>query len=377
VNGTVEGASLANCTLNCHKNGVAPATWTTGRTGITCESCHANNLSVINGITAPDKSLAPTTGHGKPSGANQSCVACHDNTTAHIAYSGTNNFRLNSILIGTLNTECNYCHNSAVRVPLAKFRNMSTHFKIKGVGQTQNMECYQCHELHGTTNLSMIKTSFKYLNSTSWTVAYLNRDNGQINQVNNRGLCQVCHTVTKYYKAGVAETGHPTDNCFNCHPHNGTGGAFKPSGSCDACHGYPPVPQSAIKGPDNPLLHKGTFGTYNNYTNARFQDYTGGGGAHLNHVPTYAKATDGWQHCAICHTGGNVNNTAAHRTLMPINQHISNVTVNVAQYVNFNNSLQVIYSGARLVDPPAVNKTGSCVNVGCHFQPTNRWSNRR
>jgi len=377
VDGTVQAPPIANCTSSCHKNGLGTATWLTGRTGVTCESCHSGNLSVIYNITAPDKGMAATTGHGKPAGANKACTECHDNTSAHIGSdpaSHTN--RLVANLTGSLNTECNYCHNNLARVNnKTQFLNISTHFKVKG--GTQEMECWQCHELHGTGNLSMIRSSIAYLNSTSWSISYTNRDNGWVNLDTNRGLCQVCHSHTKYYRAGIAETGHPISNCYNCHPHNAKGGAFAPSGACDACHGYPPVPKSTVRGPYDPALYKGTFGTFNNYTNAQFEDYSGGGGAHLNHVPTYAKATEGWSNCAICHTGGDASNSSYHVTRMPIRNNISNVTIKIDPRVNFNNSLQIIYSGAKLVDPPLVNSTGSCINVGCHFQPTPRWSKDR
>ena len=373
VDGTIQSPPTTNCTASCHKQG-AP-TWITGR--IACETCHTAPLSVIYGITAPDKSLEATAGHNKPTGANKQCTDCHDNTSAHINRDpSVHTNRLAANLTGPLNTECTYCHNNLANINnKPQFLNMSTHFKTKGGGQT--MECYQCHELHGTTNLSMIRSTISFINSTSWSVAFTNTSTGMINPTTNRGLCQVCHTQTQFYRAGRPEANHPTKGCFNCHPHNGAGGAFKPSGSCDACHGYPPVPKSAIRGPYDPNNYKGTFGTYNNYTNARFEDYSGGGGAHLNHVPTYAKATEGWTNCAICHNGGNTSNAPQHKMVLPLKQHISNVTINVDPKVNFNNSLQIIYSGARLVDPPQVNSTGSCINVGCHFQPTPRWSKER
>lgn len=374
VDGTKD-TSLTSC-LPCHPGTAGQYTWTAGR--VTCDSCHSTaTLSSFNNISAPSTRLAATFGHGKPSGANQSCTFCHDNTSAHLNSNPTVHVkRLNSILTtpATLNIECNYCHTDLVRVNnKPKFLNMSTHFTAPGGPQA--MECAKCHDLHGTNNSSMIREKIAYINTTSWRVPFTNRDTDCVNTVTNRGLCQVCHTRTKYYRAGVVETGHPADGCLNCHPHNAKGGAFAPAGSCNACHGYPPVPKSAVRGNVGP--YKGTFGTYNNYTNAKYEDYSGGGGAHLNHVPTYAKATEGWKNCGICHNNGNTETSTNHVTKMPLKNNISNVTIKIAQYVNFNNTLQVSYTGARLVNPPLVNSTGSCINVGCHFQPTPRWSKDR
>lgn len=374
INGLVEPFS-ANCTTNCHNNG-APA-WVVGR--LACSTCHAGNVSSITfgttTITAPDKSLADSTGHGKSSGANQACTNCHNQNSAHINPDpSVHDKRLVAELTTAgLNDQCNYCHNDALKVANASYRNMSTHFLVKDGPQA--MKCSVCHDLHGTTNVHMVRTSIGFINSTTWNVSFTNMTSGFI-QPNNRGICQVCHTKTKFYRAGTVETsGHPTSGCTACHPHNAKQGAFSPSnGYCDTCHGYPPVPKSAVRGTVGP--YKGTFGTFNNYTNAKYEDYSGGGGAHLNHVPTYARATDKWANCAICHSGGDTVNTPAHRMSLPLDKNVANITIQINPAVNFNNSLQIIYSGAKLVNPPN-NRTGSCINVGCHFQPTPRWSKDR
>ncbi|KAF0217294.1 MAG: cytochrome c family [Geobacteraceae bacterium] len=379
VNGTKE-VVYTNCTP-CHPNG--QPTWVGGQqtTNSWCNSCHTGTLSVIKGITAPNTSLSTTKGHESKAGIT-GCTTCHDASAAHII--PATKYRLVTALRPNtdINNPCNNCHNNNTPVPVAnvKFKNMSTHVTAKGGGQT--MECWQCHDLHGTTNNSMIKTKITYLNATTsnWTVSFTNRSTGMVNRVTNRGLCQVCHKTTKYYVKGVPENNHPTGNCFTCHPHNAKGGAFKPAGGCDVCHGYPPVPKSAIRGPASSGPYKGTFGTLNNYTSAKFEDYSGGGGAHLNHVATYAKATDGWSNCNICHDNGN-----SHRTVTPNSKDwrsgtdgvIGNVTVVLDPRYKFNNTGFIRYSGAKLVNKPAVNKTGSCINVGCHFQPTPSWSNDR
>lgn len=373
INGTVEPFN-ASCTTQCHNNG-APA-WVAGR--IACTTCHTSNVSVISygatSITAPDKSQASISGHGKSAGANKDCTACHNQNSAHI---NTNPAVHDKRLVAELSTaglndQCNYCHNDLARVNNnPKFWTMSTHFLVKNGSQA--MQCSVCHDAHGTSNIWMVRSKIAFNSTTSWNVSFTNTSTGFI-QPDNRGICQVCHTKTKFYRSGIPETQHPTRNCGQCHPHNAAGGAFLPAGSCDACHGYPPVPKSAVRGPVGP--YKGTFGTFNNYTNAKYEDYSGGGGAHLNHVATYARATDGWSNCAICHSGGNKDNPSSHMVKLPINKNVPYVTIQIDQRVNFNNSLQIIYSGARLVNPPD-NRTGSCINVGCHFQPTPRWSKDR
>jgi hypothetical protein len=218
----------------------------------------------------------------------------------------------------------------------------------------------------------MIRTQLKgtWTNATAVTITYTDAVNGFINTTNNRGLCQVCHTKTKYFLAGKVESSHPTSGCIDCHGHNAKGGAFKPSGTCDGCHGYPPMPRGyAASGVD--------FGVAGKYANAKFEDYTGGGGAHAiaAHINPAAVAGDGWKNCAVCHNGGDLVTITGHKTIMPIKSNIGNVTVSLDQKLKFNNTLQAVYSSERLVYPG--NKTGTCNNVECHFKPSPKWSIQR
>lgn len=365
VNGTINVA-LANCTLNCHKQlaAINPA-WTAGP--VACESCHTGTLSVINGLTAPDKGAAATSGHGKPAGANKACLDCHDRNKRHISNKAGDNTRLLNALIGTLNTECNYCHNNQAQVANGAFRNMTTHVVIKGGGQA--MACFQCHDPHGSGNLSMIKAKIAYINSTSWTITYTDRSTQWVNTVTNRGLCQVCHRFTAHYRAGVPESNHPTTNCFNCHSHRAGGAAFKPKGDCDSCHGYPPMPRNVAV----------TFGIMNNWSSARFEDYSGGGGAHAvaAHIPKTAKKSQGWANCAICHNSGNTASTPNHVMNTPVKSNVANLTVALDPKYKFSASAMSIYSGEKLVNPPQANKSGSCSNLSCHFGSSLKWSTEK
>lgn len=364
VNGTAAYAGGAgSACYNCHA-GTVPA-WAGAAHSISCETCHDSTPAQLpNGVVAPGNATNFANGHGKHSGSN-TCTSCHDQNSAHISGIPGDTKRLLAAL-GTGNTNCSYCHNDPTKVATAGFRNMSTHFTSKGGGQT--MGCSACHDPHGSaTNLSMIRAKIKF-NNNSANITYTNRSNGWVDLVTFRGLCQVCHTQTAYYRAGVPETSHYTSDCFTCHLHNANGGAFKVSGNCDTCHGYPPVPRSTATA--------FTFGTEGNYADARFEDYSGGGGAHVVnvHVPKTAKASDGWTPCLTCHNGGD----AAHTKVGPISTKISNVSVELKQnYKKYNVGQFISYSGAKLVNPPAVNSSGSCYNSSCHFKPSPRWSTER
>lgn len=338
-------SSTTGCT-GCHNQ---PIDWKTG--AISCEKCHTGALSVIGGITAPDKTSAATTGHGK-TGIAKGCVDCHDKNSAHIdGIAGSSNRLLSTL--GTGDTTCNTCHNNPAVVATVTMQNMKSH-QATGLGSS----CADCHDAHGTVNSKMVNGTVNGTGvSFTGTSTFAN--------VGQTGICQVCHTTTKYFtKAGVTPQAHvdSTTNCLDCHKHNpATGLAFVPNGSCDACHGYPPAPRSPVV----------TFGKLGNYSTARFEDYSGGGGAHVvgAHIPQGAKASDGWVNCLPCHSGGD----ATHLRVLPISSHVENVSVVVDPKYRFSNDAFISYTGAKLLSAKA-NKTGSCFNVSCHFKPSPQWS---
>ena len=55
---------------------------------------------------------------------------------------------------------------------------------------------------------------------------------------------------------------------------------------------------------------------------------------------------------------------------------ISHISVIVQPQYRFSNGFTV-YTGAKMVDPPARNVTGSCFNLSCHMNPSPRWSTER
>jgi trimeric autotransporter adhesin len=343
----VSGAGSA-C-QKCHA-GAAPLWGASAR--LACTSCHAATPARLpNGATAPYKALFAVAGHGRFASSSQ-CTVCHDPDSRHIAGSLGSYMRLR---LSNDNALCASCHNSAA-VGVA-FRNMSTHVTPDG----RALDCRVCHDPHGSANLSMIRQSIK-----GSSIVFSDEVNGLVDQVTNRGLCQVCHTLTSHYRAGVPESNHFTSGCLSCHPHNSAGGAFRPSGgNCDSCHGYPPVRKGAA----------GSFGTPGNWENARFEDYSGGGGGHQlpGHVAPGAKASEGWSNCAVCHNAGELNSTPYHKMTTPVQKHIDQVTVKLDQGLRFKNKFAG-YSGAKLVNAPEVNQTGRCSNISCHMSPSPRWS---
>lgn len=350
VNGSIQVPST--CSVVCHPNGIGTsANWANGLRVDDCTTCHAPIASRVNKYASYKADFSSTPHNG-------SCTVCHNAASQHIGVAG-GTARLNSAI-----TVCTSCHNETIVG--VDFRNLPTHFMTMG---NPNMFCQECHDPHGTRNASMIRSKIAFINSTSWSIDFAGTGVLPVDHFSNRGFCQVCHTKTAHYRAGQTDAipHYPSTNCFGCHKHRDDRGAFKPKGSCDTCHGYPPVPRN-VAGL--------TFGTQNNWSSAGFEKYSGGGGAHTiaGHIPKSAKASEGWDNCAVCHSKGDLANQPYHVTDTPLEQHVNNITVAVDPRFRFNADKLVSYSSAQLVNPP-LNKTGSCFNASCHFKPTPPWSN--
>ena len=350
LNGSIEEPQT--CAIACHPNNVNqtnPA-WGDNATRLACESCHAPNASFINKY-APYKANFAGSRHG----ATNTCTTCHDQNSAHIGVAGGTK----RLLLANNSNLCASCHNTTGVA--AQFRNMTGHFFTKGTDPL--MSCQVCHDPHGTTNVAMLRTSIAFRNSTAWVINFTNRTTGFVDNVTNRGICQVCHTFTNHYRAGQADNHMAGQKCTLCHDHRK---AFKPvDGGCDGCHGYPPAPRVTTTAV--------TFGIQGSWSSARFEDYSGGGGAHLvaAHIKKGASPSEGWANCGICH-----NNGQSHTMQLPLNKasNLENVTVVVDPKYKFNSTKFITYTGANTVENPALYKSGSCFNVSCHFKTSPRWS---
>jgi predicted CxxxxCH...CXXCH cytochrome family protein len=361
-----------NCATSCHKNGYgSTVSWTSLSRITDCTTCHNANPSVIDSKPAIWMQNFASLGHGQYTGAT-TCTSCHDANSKHIggtsgAYRVYTSMRA---LVATpiQNSACIYCHNDAGKVANANRRGLPSHVINPFVSAPEFGSCSACHDLHGTTNKSSIRTTIN-----GRPVVFVNRTSGFITRtaVNGyfNGLCQVCHTRTNVFRADASDPvsllSHYSDTgCLDCHSHRGTEAkpyAFGPGvGGCGGCHGYPPV--ESMLG----------FGKKSNYSSAKLQNYSGGGGAHSvkGHIPLTAVAGEGWANCTPCHSNSSATHAKGNLTRP------STVNVTVDPKYKFNANLQIRYSSNQ-VDPPARNATGSCTNVSCHFQPTPKWSTQR
>lgn len=343
----------------CHP-GTSPL-WTAK--SVTCESCHAGAQpskvrNSFGSYTASLKSLNATAGHGQYTLLVQACTTCHNATAPHIG-AGPTQKRL--LIAG--NDLCASCHTLAsgkglpeARIDLPvhggsvnKFSHYSSASDLVRIAAVRADACAGCHDTHGTTNKLSVRTTINglsvvYTGSTPNFIETTPDGNGLYH-----GLCQVCHTKTKYFnRDNTPPSSHATAGCLTCHKHKDVDGhfAFFPSnGGCGDCHGYPPARITA------------GLNVLGNYTNAMFQKYSGGGGAHTvaGHIPKTVRQSDGFINCTNCHYNTNHNQGGTVQR--------ANVNVIVDPKFKFNNTTSITYNAS------------NCSNVSCHFKPTPNWTN--
>jgi predicted CXXCH cytochrome family protein len=101
--------------------------------------------------------------------------------------------------------------------------------------------CLTCHDPHGSTNAHLVRPAILF-QSRLRPVAFVDAGGavpgGFVDPVQpGKGLCETCHTSTKFYRADGTGQPHFTDDCSICHAH---ADAFHPvidnDASCTVCH---------------------------------------------------------------------------------------------------------------------------------------------
>jgi predicted CxxxxCH...CXXCH cytochrome family protein len=125
-------------------------------------------------------------------------------------------------------------------------------------------------------------------------------------------------------------------------------------GGCNGCHGYPPS-------------NKRFKGSHNNWSGARMENYSGGGGAHTvaGHIPPTAMPSQGWTNCSNCHSESD-------HAMNPIAFNpSSNIKVTINPKNKFSVNRTPKYTSNKL--DGAAHVSGDCSNVDCHFQKSPKW----
>ena len=124
------------------------------------------------------------------------CSGCHEERAAA---AGPGHRRVSA---------CTDCHDTATLAPAG----------------LPAFPCTQCHDPHGTDNLSLVLEAIPVPQGGTRPIAFdnlLGRTEGSFASASapGTGICEICHTKTRFYRADGSGESHFTFSCLACHPH--------------------------------------------------------------------------------------------------------------------------------------------------------------
>jgi predicted CXXCH cytochrome family protein len=184
ANGHAQPHFTGNCTLcHDHAHAFAPVV-----TDANCATCHPAEAAKLAGDSLH---------HDKFTGR---CSACHaelmpDPGPGHRAKSA-----------------CADCHSPALVAP--------------HVPPGIPIACTDCHDPHGSDNIRLVRDVIRTVQGADRAVrfddAVTGRADGSFASASapGTGLCEVCHTLTQFYRADGTGAAHYVTTCTRCHPHS-------------------------------------------------------------------------------------------------------------------------------------------------------------
>lgn len=152
-----------------------------------------------------------------------SCVFCHGDTGDQLFHNGGH---------GGFDVACETCH-ADVRPndPGPGHRAIPACADCHGAQRTHHdpaagtaAECLSCHTPHGSPNLLLVQPLITRPNGDPAIVDFTNlsgrRDGGFASASDpGTGICETCHTGTRYYRSDGGGEPHFDFPCFTCHDH--------------------------------------------------------------------------------------------------------------------------------------------------------------
>ena len=156
-----------------------------------CGSCHY------------DEALAYTfpAGHA----AALDCIACHGDRRPNRV--GRRHKTIDN---------CGTCHANVHAHP-AKVANRQ--------GRRQTRTCLNCHDPHGSRNINLVRETITTPSGANRPIEFnnlLGLSDGSFASASapGTGVCEICHTTTRHYRADGTGQPHFTFSCLGCHRHN-------------------------------------------------------------------------------------------------------------------------------------------------------------
>ena len=168
---------------------------------------------------------APQYGGGPPplDAVYGQCVFCHSDIAAPMLAFGGH---------GSLRVKCQRCHDDLTpgrvgpdhaSVPACAncHTKQETHMD-PAAGTPQ--QCLVCHTPHGSPNIYLVNPDVTTPSETTVPIDFTNllgKADGSFASASDpgTGLCEVCHSTTRYYNSAGDGAPHLTNTCTVCHTH--------------------------------------------------------------------------------------------------------------------------------------------------------------
>ena len=176
-------------------------------------------------------------GRGKPH-FTQSCIACHDHATGFRPVVSDRNCpichpaegaRFMRVSLHSSRFACSGCHAEAAAAPGPGHRRTTS---CADCHQSQThappgyapLACTQCHDPHGTDNTHLVLDVITTSQGPERPIRFdnlLGRVDGSFASASapGTGICEVCHTTTRFYRADGSGEVHFDFSCLPCHLH--------------------------------------------------------------------------------------------------------------------------------------------------------------
>jgi hypothetical protein len=148
------------------------------------------------------------------------CSVCHADEAARFMKPSAHSARF----------ECGGCHAEVSPMPGPGHRAIEACQSCHPDRETHaptgppGLPCTQCHDPHGTGNVNLVLDVLTTIAGTQVPIQFDNYDgraDGSFASASapGTGICEVCHTTTRFYRADGTGASHFTFSCLPCHLH--------------------------------------------------------------------------------------------------------------------------------------------------------------
>ncbi len=166
------------------------------------------------------------------------CPLCHDHTRAFAPVATEDNCVLchqdeaarHTMPSGHAVQTCTTCHAERDPTPGPDHRAIEACQTCHPATETHApngmaLPCVQCHDPHGSSNTKLVREIITTPSGADRPIAFDNLTglaDGSFASASapGTGVCEICHTTTRHYRADGTGSPHYTYSCLGCHRHN-------------------------------------------------------------------------------------------------------------------------------------------------------------